>query len=155
MLNQVPVISMNIRTYLIRQIHLLIIISIILFGITHTLNSKTFYELKFNHYYTNLRADANGKNWNEYNEPKDITNFPIEYYNLERDTIGVIPGDGFWDVGNPFTWRDHFVQEFSLRGDLTSFFDEKNKFKSGFNFQFQEMQVIDIYKPWVGDARFK
>ena len=38
----------------------------------------------------------------------------------------------------------------SLKGDLTSFFDEKNKFKAGFNFQFQEMQVVDIYKPWVG-----
>ncbi|NWF88966.1 MAG: TonB-dependent receptor [Ignavibacteriaceae bacterium] len=121
------------------------------FGVTHTINPKTFYEIKFNHYYTNLRADANGKMWYEYSEPKDITNFPIEYYNLNRDTIGVIPGDGFWDVGNPFTWRDHFVEEFSIRGDLTSFFDEKNKFKAGFNLQFQEMQVIDIYKPWVGE----
>lgn len=121
------------------------------FGITHTLNPKTFYELKFNNYYTNLRADANGKMWYEYQEPKDITNFPIEYYNQNHDTIGVIPGDGFWDVGNPYTWRDHYVQEFSVRGDLTSFFDEKNKFKAGFNFQFQEMQVIDIYKPWIGE----
>ena len=120
-------------------------------GITHTLNPKTFYELKVNHYYTNLRADANGKMWNEYLEAKDITNFPIEYYNIGGDTIGVIPGDGFWDVGNPFTWRDHFMQEFSVRGDLTSFFDEKNKFKAGFNFQFQEMQVIDIFRPWIGE----
>lgn len=121
------------------------------FGVTHTLNPKTFYELKVNHYYTNLRADANGKMWYEYLEPKDITNFPIEYYNPGSDTIGVIPGDGFWDVGNPSTWRDHFVQEFSIRGDLTSFFDEKNKFKAGFNLQFQEMQVIDIFRPWIGE----
>lgn len=121
------------------------------FGITHTLSSKTFYEFKINSFYTNLRADANGKDWYLYNEPKDIVNFPIEYYNINRDTVGVIPGDGFWDVGNPFTWRDHYVQEFSLRGDITNFFDEKNKFKAGFNFQFQEMQVIDIYKPWVGE----
>lgn len=121
------------------------------FGVTHTLSSKTFYEFKINSFYTNLRADANGKDWFLYNEPKDIVTFPIEYYNINRDTIGVIPGDGFWDVGNPFTWRDHFVQEFSFRGDLTNFFDEKNKFKAGFNFQFQEMQVIDIYKPWIGE----
>jgi len=121
------------------------------FGVTHTLNPKTFYELKVNHYYTNLRADANGKMWYEYLEPKDITNFPIQYYNTGSDTIGVIPGDGFWDVGNPSTWRDHFVQEFSIRGDLTSFFDEKNKFKAGFNLQFQEMQVIDINRPWIGE----
>ncbi len=121
------------------------------FGVTHTLSSKTFYEFKVNSFYTNLRADANGKDWFLYNEPKDIVTFPIEYYNLDRDTIGIIPGDGFWDVGNPFTWRDHYVQEFSVRGDLTHFFDEKNKFKAGFNLQFQEMQVIDIYKPWIGD----
>ena len=124
------------------------------FGVTHTLNPKTFYELKVNHYYTNLRADANGKMWYEYLEPKDITNFPIQYYNTGSDTIGVIPGDGFWDVGNPSTWRDHFVQEFSIRGDITSFFDEKNKFKAGFNFQFQEMQVIDIFRPWIGEFGF-
>ena len=121
------------------------------FGVTHTISSKTFYEFKINSFYTNLRADANGRDWYLYNEPKDIVTFPIEYYNINRDTIGVIPGDGLWDVGNPFTWRDHYVQEFSIRGDLTNFFDEKNKFKAGFNFQFQEMQVIDIYKPWIGE----
>lgn len=121
------------------------------FGVTHTLNPKTFYEIKANYYYTNLRADANGIKWYQYNEPKDFANFPLEYYNLTRDTIGIIPGDGFWDVGNPFTWRDHYVEEFSIRGDITSFFDEKNKFKAGFNLQFQTMQVIDIFKPWVGE----
>ncbi len=121
------------------------------FGVTHTLSSKTFYEFKVNSFFTNLRADANGNDWYLYNEPKDIVTFPIEYYNINRDTVGVIPGDGFWDVGNPYTWRDHYVEEFSVRGDLTNFFDEKNKFKAGFNFQFQEMQVIDIYKPWIGE----
>lgn len=117
---------------------------------THTLNTKTFYEFKINHFFSNLRADANGKSWFDYVEPKDIVTFPLEYYNINRDTVGVIPGDGFWDVGNPFTWRDHYIDEFSIKGDLTSFFDEKNKFKAGFNMIFQEMQVIDIYKPWIG-----
>lgn len=118
---------------------------------THTLNSKTFYEFKVNHFFSHLRGDANGKYWYDYEEPKDIVTFPIEYYNMQQDTIGVIPGDGFWDVGNPFTWRDHHIEELSVKGDITSFFDEKNKFKGGFNLVFQEMQVIDIYKPWIGD----
>ncbi len=119
-------------------------------SLTHTLNPKTFYELKFNYLFSHLRADANGKNWYEYTEPKDITSFPIQYYNTGRDTIGVIPGDGFWDVGNPYTWHDHYVAEYSVKGDLTSFFDEKNKFKAGFEAQFQEMQVVDISSPWIG-----
>ncbi len=118
---------------------------------THTINASTFYELKINHFFSHLRADANGKDYSQYVEPKDIVTFPIEYYNSGSDTIGVIPGDGFWDVGNPFTWRDHHVEEFSIKGDVTSFFDEKNKFKAGFNMIFQEMQVIDIYKPWIGE----
>jgi outer membrane receptor protein involved in Fe transport len=120
-------------------------------SVTHTLNPRTFYELKFNYYYTNLRADANGFGWQNYTEPKDFVNFPIQYYNEERDTIGVIPGDGFWDVGNDDTFRDHYVEEFSVKGDITSFFDEKNKFKAGFNFRFREMQMLDINKPWVGE----
>ncbi len=121
------------------------------FSLTQTLNSKTYYEVKMNYFFTHLRADANGLNWNEYNEPKDIVTFPIEYYNTNHDTIGVIPGDGLWDVGNPYTWHDHFLEEYSIRGDVTSFFDEKNKFKAGFDLNFQEMQVVDIYKPWVGE----
>ncbi len=121
------------------------------FSTTHTVSAATYYEFKLNYFHTNLRGDANGLSQNLYNEPLDIVNFPIQYFNPERDTIGVIPGDGFWDVGNPFTWHDHFLEEYSVRGDITSFFDEMNKFKAGFNFQFQEMQVVDIYKPWVGE----
>ncbi len=118
--------------------------------ITNTLSAKTYYELTFGYFYTNLRADANGKNWSQYTQPKDIPNFPIQYYNTNHDTIGVIPGDGFWDYGNPYTWHDHYVEEYSIKGDITSFFDEKNKFKAGFQTQFQEMQVVDIYQPWIG-----
>ena len=119
-------------------------------NITHTLNAKTYYQLSLSYYYTHLRDDANGKNWDQYVQPKDIPNFPIQYYNLSHDTIGVIPGDGFWDLGNPDTWHDHYVQEYSIKGDITSFFDEKNKFKAGFETRFQEMQLIDIYQPWIG-----
>jgi len=121
------------------------------FSVTHTLNPSTFYELKFNYLYTNLRVDANGLFYNEYTEAFDIVNFPIEYYNEDRDTVGVIPGDGFWDVGNANRYRDSYLEEFSIKGDLTSFFDEKNKFKAGFYLRFQEMQVLDIFRPWIGE----
>ncbi len=118
---------------------------------THTLSAKTFYEVKFSRFFTHLRADANGKNWKEYQEPKDITNPPLEYFNTDRDTIGVIPGDGFWDFGNPFTWHDHHVEEYNLKFDLTTLFTEKSKFKTGFDLSVREMQLIDIYKPWIGE----
>jgi outer membrane receptor protein involved in Fe transport len=121
------------------------------FNITHTINPSTFYELKINYYFTNLRADANGNSYDKYKQPFDIVNFPIEYFNEDRDTVGVIPGDGFWDVGNQETYRDHFFEDISFRGDITSFFDEQNKFKAGFDLKFQEMQMLDIFRPWVGE----
>ena len=67
-----------------------------------------------------------------------------------RDTIGIIPGDGFYDIGNASTWHDHFFINNEVKFDLTDFFTEQNKFKAGFDMNFQEMQLIDIYEPWIG-----
>src|SRR4030066_2107753 len=53
------------------------------FGVTHTLNPNTYYEFKFNYFFTNLRGDANGLFWDAYNQPLDIVNFPISYFNLK------------------------------------------------------------------------
>jgi outer membrane receptor protein involved in Fe transport len=122
-------------------------------SLTHTLSNSMFYELKYSHYFTHLRADANGLNYNQYQEPEDIVTFPLVYYPANwasRDTVGVIAGDGLWDTGNGFTWHDHYVVENSLKFDLTNIFSEKNKFKAGFDITFQEMQNIDIYQPWAG-----
>lgn len=116
---------------------------------THTVSPRTFYEIRLSSFFTHLRADANGLHWNEYEEPRDIVRLPLEYFDTGRDTIGVIPGDGFYNIGHPFTWRDHFVEEYTLKFDMTSHFTERRKFKSGAEFTFQEMQVVDIYQPWV------
>ncbi len=122
-------------------------------SLTHTLSNSMFYELKYSHYYTHLRADANGLNYTQYKEPEDIVEFPLTYYPTgwaSRDTVGVLPGDGLYDIGNASTWHDHYVIENGLKFDLTKNFSEKNKFKTGFDITFQEMQNIDIYEPWAG-----
>lgn len=116
--------------------------------LTHTLSPKMFYELKFSMYTAHVRGDANGVSYQNYHEPKDIVTLPIQYYNLTRDTIGVIPGDGFYDIGNPTRWRDHFLREYTIKGDLTNYFSEKHKFKTGFETRFQSMQMIDLVDPW-------
>jgi outer membrane receptor protein involved in Fe transport len=122
-------------------------------SITHTLSNSLFYELKFSHFFTHLRADANGLNYPQYQEPQDLVEFPLSYYPANwpsRDTVNVIPGDGFWDTGTASTWHDHYVIENTLKFDLTKNFSEKNTFKTGFDITFQEMQNIDIYEPWAG-----
>jgi outer membrane receptor protein involved in Fe transport len=116
---------------------------------THTTSPQTFYEIRLSKFFTKLRVDANGRNWDEYEEPLDITKPPFIYYPIDSLRTGIIPGDGFYDFGNPFTWHDHFVDESSIRADLTHHFTPKSKFKAGVESNFQEMQLIDIYQPWV------
>ncbi len=119
-------------------------------SITQTLSAKTFYDLKIAHFFTQLRADANGLYWTQYQEPIDVVSLPPQYYNTGSDTIGIIPGDGFYDFGNADTWHDHYFINNEIKFDITSNFTEKNRFKAGFDMNFQEMQLIDIYEPWVG-----
>lgn len=121
---------------------------------THTLDKQTFYEVKLSRYTAHVRGDANGKPFSEYLEPQDIVTYPVQYYNLGRDTVGVVPGDGFYDLGSPTSWRDHFLTEFTLKADLTNFFNETNKFKTGLEVRMQDMQMVDLYRPWVKPLGF-
>jgi outer membrane receptor protein involved in Fe transport len=116
---------------------------------THTLSKQTFYEVRLSRYAAHVRGDANGKRFDQYIEPLDLINYPLHYYNTHTDTVGVVPGDGFYDLGSPTSWRDHFIIEYTLKGDLTTFFAEKNKFKAGFEMRFSQMQMADIVRPWM------
>lgn len=118
--------------------------------ITQSLSSSAFYDFKLAHFFTHLRTDANGLYWTQYQQPIDVVTPPLQYYNTNRDTIGIIPGDGFYDYGNADTWHDHYFVNNEVKFDLTDFFTEQNKFKAGFDMSFQEMQLVDIYEPWIG-----
>ncbi|MFI5252127.1 MAG: TonB-dependent receptor domain-containing protein [Bacteroidota bacterium] len=117
-------------------------------GLVQTLSKQAFFELKFSRYSAHLRGDANGKSYQDYNAPRDIITLPVQYYNINRDTIGVIPGDGFYELGNPTVWRDHSLIEYAVKGDLTYNINENQKFKTGIETRFQDMQMIDILDPW-------
>ncbi len=116
---------------------------------SQTTSPSTFYEVKLNKFYTQLRVDANGKNWDQYSEPLDVTRPPFQYYYIDSTHTGLIPGDGFYDVGNPFTWHDHFVDELSGRFDYVHSYSPNNKLKAGVEMSFQQMQLVDIYQPWI------
>jgi outer membrane receptor protein involved in Fe transport len=121
---------------------------------THTLSKETFYELKLSRYTAHIRGDANGRDFSLYIEPQDIVTFPIRYFNQNRDTVGVIPGDGFYDVGAPTSYRDQFAIEHTFKFDLSHYFSEKNKFKTGVEMRFQELQMVDIFRPWIKPQGF-
>lgn len=116
---------------------------------THTTSPKTYYEVRLNKFFTTLRGDANGLNWDQYTEPLDLIRPPFQYYYIDSNRTGIIPGDGFYDVGNPYIWHDHFVNEYSVKVDYSHNFTTKSRFKAGAEASFQEMQLIDIYEPWI------
>ncbi len=120
----------------------------------HTLSKQTFYEVKLSRYTAHVRGDANGKPFQSYIEPQDIVNYPLRYYFTGKDTIGVVPGDGFYDLGSPTSYRDHFLTEYTFKFDLTNFFTETNKFKTGLEMRFQNMQMVDLFRPWVKPLGF-
>jgi len=117
-------------------------------GWTHTLGSRTFYELKLSNFFTNLRSDVDGKLWNEFIEPKDIVTFPVEYQNTDTNKIVLVfPGDGFYDFGNGSNWHDHWVDEYTLKADITHQKNERQEIKAGVELSYQEMQLFDIVNP--------
>lgn len=122
---------------------------------THTLSTQMFYEIRLSRYTAHVRGDANGLPFELYTEPADVVTFPIRYYGQQTDTIGVIPGDGFYDLGSPTTYRDHFIDEYTFKFDLTNFFSEKNKFKAGFEMRLQNLQIAEIDRPWVKPLGFE
>ena len=121
---------------------------------TQTLSKQTFYEARLSRYTAHVRGDANGKSFQNYLQPQDIVTYPIRYYNLHTDTVGVVPGDGFYDLGSPATWTDHYIDEVTLKVDLTNYFSERNKFKTGIEIRVQHMQMADIVQPWIKPLGF-
>ncbi|MBN2367113.1 MAG: TonB-dependent receptor [Calditrichaeota bacterium] len=117
----------------------------------HTLNKTTFYEIQFSQYWAHLRSDWNGLHWSQYQKPLDVPRLPVQYYTPRDDStkIRIIPGDGFYDYGNATFWHDHFIEWYTLQGDVTSHIGNIHTLKAGFESSFKEMQMLDIVDPWL------
>jgi len=95
--------------------------------------------------------DADGKLWPEFIESQDIVTFPVEYLDTDTDReVLVFPGDGFFDFGNWDTWHDHWIDEWTLKADVTHKKDDHHDIKAGLTASYQEMQLFDIFEPWFG-----
>jgi hypothetical protein len=125
---------------------------------THTLNQSTFYDLQVSRLFTRLRADANGRDWRPLAvdgelDPASIIVAPVSLFDDDsRDFNYVLPGPGFANNGGLATlWHDHFAEEITVRGTLTSFQNNRtNRYNAGFEMKFMDYQWIDITRPWVG-----
>jgi hypothetical protein len=100
---------------------------------------RSFYDIKFSRFFTNLHIDVAGKHWSEYNELVDV--YP------SGDSL-TARGDGFWDIGDTPYWHDHYVETYTSKFDITRAISPVYNIKTGFLLQGGEIQWIDIHYPW-------
>ncbi len=118
---------------------------------TQTLSSRAYYELILGRFFTNLHSAAEGKLWSAYDPYGDTK--PIHYYLTDLEGhVRVTFGDRFWDQGNPPDWYDYYSDNWSFKGTFSYHPSQRHQWKTGFEHQRSELQVIDIDSPWLGSS---
>lgn len=124
---------------------------------TQTLSTSSFYEVQVSRLFTQLRADANGRNWRpdvvdgEF-DPESIVTFPGDEFEGTDDFTYILAGPGYFNNGGIATlWHDHFAEEITVRSSYTKLFGgQQNQLVVGFESKFNDYQWIDITRPWIG-----
>lgn len=113
----------------------------------HTLSSRTFYEIIIGNFYNSTHSAVQNKHWSEYTEHLDLD--PIRYIPGSSGDVTIRRGDGFYDYGDFGQWYDYYSDRWSIKTDMTSQVSQKHQLKGGFEISQTEMQVVDIFDPWV------
>ena len=127
----------------------------------HLLAKRFNYEVIASRFFARLRADANGRPWRPSNvdyefDPNSIVEFPVTVYNAGDSVVFVNPGPGLYNNGGIATlWHDHFIEEYSFKAVGNYFTINKednslNRLSFGLEVKMQDLQWIDIGRPWVG-----
>ena len=120
--------------------------------------SKRFsYNVLASRFFVKLQADANGRPWrpnvvDQVLDPFSINQYPVTYFNPGDSIAFVNLPSGFFNNGGIATlWHSHYFEEYTVKaqGNLVSA-NSMNKLSFGFEAKIQEMQWIDIIRPWVG-----
>ncbi len=116
----------------------------------HSASKSMYYTVSVGRCFTRLHSDVQGKHWTEY--IPTANELPVEYILNPDSTITVISGDGFYDYGDAPLWHDHYAETYTLTGNVCYQPSVKTKIKSGLEVDFTELQLLDIYKPWLGES---
>ncbi len=123
----------------------------------HTPKPSVNYRVSFSRLFVHLRADANGRPWrpsevNSEFDPASIVEFPVSYFNPADSIVFVNPAPGLYNNDGIATlWHDHFVEEYTGKASATFYSKNTlNRFSIGTEYKHDQMQWIDIYRPWIG-----
>ena len=116
-----------------------------------TLSRRTFYEIMAAQLFIGVHSAVQNQDWTEYEERQD--NEPIIFYPPDQNgEIEVRFGDGYYETGDNGNFHDHYSNSILLDGQITSQVNERHQVKGGFEFNYSELQMLDINDPWVDDA---
>ena len=121
-----------------------------LFSFRKIIGERHLFSANLSRYFTNLHSDVGGKNWSEYTMPVDAYPFEIELSSDSTHYIVVRGPDGFYDQGDGDTWYDHFVETYGMGLKLIRVMNDLHTLRVGFSEEYQTIQLLDIYKPWLG-----
>lgn len=130
-------------------------------NVRHSLDKRWKLDVTLGRLFTRLRADANGRPFRDSTasqvyDPDAVITDPVGIFDDPRGTgqsvLYVLPSEGFYNNGGISTqWHDHYFEEYTFKGKLTYLSDSKVHFSSmGLEYKAQNMQWIDVYRPWVG-----
>lgn len=130
-------------------------------NIRHSINKQWKLDVTVGRLFTRLRADANGRPFRDETasqiyDPESVVTNPVNIFNDPRatnsDALYVLPSDGFYNNGGISTlWHDHHYEEYTFKAKFTYLSESKVHFGSfGMEFKSQDMQWIDVSRPWVG-----
>jgi outer membrane receptor protein involved in Fe transport len=120
-------------------------------------NKRFSYDATLSRLFVRLRADANGLPWRpdvvvNQLDPQSINLYPATYFNPGDNIAYINNPSGFYNNNGIATlWHDHYFVENVLKA--VGNYSSKNAMSTlsfGVEMKFQEMQWIDIIRPWVG-----
>ncbi|MCP4581134.1 MAG: TonB-dependent receptor [candidate division Zixibacteria bacterium] len=128
--------------------------------LSHSMSPRFFYELRLSRFFTQQRSAVGEKMWgDDHAEPIDI--LPINYIfipdldpndGVDNSHYVTTTGDGFYDYGEGENWRDYYYEQYTLKLDGNLSIGQKHVAKAGFETNLQEIQMVDINKPGVGQT---
>jgi len=117
----------------------------------HTLSAKAFYNINVGKFLTFEHRAVQGKSYEEYNETLDLK--PVDYTKYTEDgDIRILQGDEYWDSGDDPHYYDYFGDSYSFDFNISYAPNEQHHYKAGFKAMYTDLQMVDIYKPWLGSS---
>ncbi|MGB0849751.1 MAG: TonB-dependent receptor domain-containing protein [Bacteroidia bacterium] len=126
-------------------------------NVRRTINEKLVGTLSLGRLFTNLRADANGRDFRSESvdqvfDEESIVTDPITVFNPNGPIQFVLPGPGLINNGGiSSTWHDHYAQEYTIKASFRYYPETKvHQMNFGWEQKLNEYQWIDVTRPWVG-----